>query len=245
MANRRMREITPDRGLHIAKGDVQKTFMQNQFRQLIDCWEPIRDRTREICPVRKKGFMLDRENGGMPSRKGPESRWERALWNLWGPQITPPAAELVPGVCQAIQTYQMPLKQHGNPGQINRKWGEVDLVGTDRNKHPVLIELKEPASKDPPLLAIMEVAAYGIAFSKSWDSGGLRREWDKVVGGNLPKLCPSPLKLVVAAPPPYWKTWDAAITKCSREIGDLRKLLKRDGFGLSFARLDCCGERLY
>ena len=138
--------------------------------------------------------------------------------------------------------YQMPLAQHENP-EVSENWGAVDLVGYNSSHYPVLIELKAPTSKESPLLAVMEVAAYGVAVLKIWnsDASNLSEEWHQA--RKMPEPTEKPeeelkeLNLVVAAPQPYWDNWSDKLAECRTEINRLTGKLKESGFPLHFVSL--------
>lgn len=233
-----MRQLRLERGFHIARSDVQRTYMTHQCEQLVRGWEDGVKATCEHAPARARDFKLQRQNGGMPARRSPEARWERALWNIWGPDITPPADAFVPEFCSRIQTYQMPLREHNNP-EINYGWGEVDLVGYDTTHRPVLIELKEPASNDAPCAAVMQLTAYGIAFRKAWENG-LHKEWQEAVGGCEDLRT---LRLMLAAPQPYWDNWSDELGRCHQGLSEIVGLMGGLNFEVRFVTLGCGGEQ--
>ena len=215
------RNIVAGKGLHKARKDVRKKYMKQQCEQLINCWPAMLARTVELAPTRHNDFKLSKANGGCPDITSKEYRWERSLWNIWGPEIVHPRSDFVPHLCKAIQTYQCPLQQQkkGRKKNSNAGWGKIDLVGYQKTKRPVLIELKEPGSDDEPLHAIMEIAAYGVAFKKAWEDtkGELKQEWKNAVGGfkGMDKL--GTLDLLVAAPKPYWKYFSKEISNCKKD----------------------------
>jgi hypothetical protein len=157
--------------LHRLKDEV------NQWRQLQAHIEGVTANIKDAiaatlasAPVRNLPFELDRTDGGNP--KGPEAKWERAIWDLWGRDFRSPSYFL-DDVCQYIHTFAMPLYATQNQDG----WGEVDLVGVDSNYLPVVIELKEPGAPDTPLKIMLQAAAYGIAIQKVWGEGPLREAW--------------------------------------------------------------------
>ena len=235
-----LKPIAPDKSLHQIKDMIQVRYMSEQCRQLNESWGQIVAKTRECAPIRKRDFKLDRDRASEVRKSSLEARWERALWCIWGPGMEGNLGELLPGVCQSFVTYQMPLQEHYAQSGVNRKWGKVDLLGKDEDGRPALIELKRSdAEGENPLRAITEIAAYGIAFRKAWEEGGLKQEWSESVA-ELSKALGT-INLVVLGTNNYWEVWNEYIARMEGHLDTLKNKLWHDGFALHFASVCCSG----
>jgi hypothetical protein len=71
-----------------------------------------------------------------------EDKWERAMYNRWGPQGSGPYLP----ICHRIQAYQFPLQA----SRKDKSWGKVDLLGIGSNFLPVPNELKKQKTTESP-----------------------------------------------------------------------------------------------
>lgn len=239
-----MAALDPRQGLHRLKYEIdQWGRMDANCKRLLECFDESVRCTRCKAPVRRKDFKLDRESAGHP--RGKEARWERAIWELWGPNFRT-KAWFLPDVCHYIQTYQMPLRQV----RADRYWQGIDLVGVGKGGLPVLIELKEPGSSNTPLFMMLEAVAYGLCIMKTWEAGPLRKAWQERVKvtsttaktGELRKI-----QLIGLAPEGYWQGFSSKkrelLAKADPALQQLQRKMERHGLIWHFATLPGAVER--
>lgn len=240
-----MAALDPTQGLHRLKYEIdQWAKMEANCKRLLDCFDEAVRCTRRDAPVRHGDFKLDRETAGHP--RGKEAKWERAIWELWGPNF-PTKAWFLPDVCRSIQTYQMPLQR----SNADRYWGKVDLVGVGRHGLPVLIELKAPASQNTPLFMMVEAAAYGLCVMKTWEAGPLRDAWrqlpSKVTSAGAKRAGLREIQLIGLAPEGYWQGLSSKkrqlLAEAERALQQLQSTMKRHGLIWHFATLPGAVER--
>jgi hypothetical protein len=145
--------------------------------------------------------------------------------------------------CDAIQTFQMPLKDRN----VDKKWGKVDLVGISSKNLPVVVELKKQDAKDTLHRMLIEALAYAIAVRKAWGDGGgaLAKGWsEKRPHVKVPALKEVPI--ICAAPSEFW----APRLNCGKRVSnqvfkdarqpflDLVEAISAQGFPVSFAQFD-------
>lgn len=178
----------------------QLAFAKEQTEDILRNLENLIENTRCKAPVRTKDFCLTRRTN--PKLTHEEDKWERAMYEKWGPLKG--SGEYVP-TCKRIQTYQYPLQA----SRKDRCWGKIDLLGIGPDFLPVPNELKKRKTNESPLRMLVEVAAYGFAIRKVWPN--LRKHWIKAVHGfgaspsNFPEtLDDLKLTLVGVAPEEYW-----------------------------------------
>ncbi len=238
-----MNTSTEIKGLHLLKDELtQWEYLCDHSESVLKNFDEHVKATYDDAPVRQKEFKLDREGAGRP--KGKEAKWERAIWQLWGPAF-PSEAWFLPGICKSIQTYQLPLF----PTRDTPHWRAIDLVGVDGHGLPVVLELKEPGSEDTPLFMMLEAAAYGICVMKNWKAGPLRREWKKrvtVSDKTASKGSLKQIKLVGLAPEGYWqglsKKKQEYLQEADKHLNKMIRAMKEHGLIWHFATLQGAKE---
>jgi hypothetical protein len=209
MVPKKGNKINPNLGLHELATSGEGYFQLGPAKQRT---EYIRSsltnlvkNTIERAPMRDGDFHLHRATDLQPGRKKgkhyEEHKWERAMYEAWGPQHKG-VGEFV-SVCKHIQTYQYPLKS----SHKNNRWGKIDLLGIGTDFLPVPIELKKRETNDSPLRMLVEVSAYGFAIQKVWPI--LKEHWIEALSwcGGSPSQFPATIKkvtLICAAPEEYW-----------------------------------------
>jgi hypothetical protein len=173
--------------------EEQATFILSNFEKLVK-------NTKDNAPKRKHDFCLARVTD--PKLTHEEDKWERAMYEKWGPRKGP--GEYVP-ICKHIQTYQYPIPAT----RKDSRWGEIDLLGIGADFLPVPNELKKRKAEESPLRMLVEVAAYGVAIQKVWPN--LREHWAGALCWfeGSPSRFPEELDrvtLVCVAPKEYWSS---------------------------------------
>lgn len=172
----------------------QLKYLARQAEALLDGIDDLIAATERVAPVRtRQPYVLVREAAGAPTNE--EARWERAIWSEWN--VARPEGFL-PGVCSDVISYQIMLRD----ANTDRKWGEVDLLGRSSDGAPVVIELKGPSSKEPPLRGIVEGLAYAIAIRKAWVPC-FGRQWCDRLQIATPEQFDR-VRTIFAAPADYW-----------------------------------------
>ena len=169
----------------------QTNFILSNFKKLVK-------NTKHDAPKRKNDFCLARVTD--PELTNEEDKWERAMYEKWGPLKG--SGEYV-SICKRIQTYQYPLQAT----RKDQRWGDIDLLGIGPDFLPVPNELKMQKAKESPLRMLVEVAAYGLALQKVWPN--LREHWAEALSWfeGSPSRFPEKLErvtLVCVAPKEYW-----------------------------------------
>jgi hypothetical protein len=221
--------------LHVIKGLFQKKYMGKQCELLRSILSQVIAATREVAPVREKLYLRKRSRSDREPRRE-EERLERCLYWHWNERTCQ-----LPGCWRNLVGYQVNLpRQRQAEG-----WGEIDLLGTNQDHLPVIVELKAGGSSYSPAAMLTQAAAYGVAIQKAWPER-LRAEWAKKVAGGT-DLCVSLKKctLVCAAPTEYWKKWVGDSPKARKvsieawkELSLLQKAFSDQGFPSIFVKLD-------
>jgi hypothetical protein len=218
--NRSMREIDVGEGLHVLKRDhFQKQYMGAQCDALRAGLARAIEATLAAAPVRREPYVLDRAALRIP--KGPEARWEQAIWNQWSRAESLPAV----GAWERIVSYQVMLRDtNGDAG-----WGEIDLLGVTEDARPVVIELKAPGASDTPAAMLVEAASYGLALQKAWLT--FERQWRErllqlgIDGASSSPAATPTIQLVCAAPTAYWANWIGSSPNARRVSAATRRSL--------------------
>ena len=201
---RSMRPMDPALGLHRLKREFQKKFMAEQCDQLTATLDAAIEATFRDAPVRRRRYLVDR-TGMERSPAGEEARLEWAMYRQWASS----SCEPVEDCWTRIINFQvnLPAKRDDD----NRDWGEIDLLGVAEDGLPVLIELKNGSSTEPPPRLVVQAAAYGLVLQKAWHF--LRAEWiQEIAKHGITSPVPTallPCRLVCAAPPEYWNVWSS------------------------------------
>src|SRR5437899_446276 len=87
-----------------------------------------------------------------------ERRLEARIWSRWRFDAHPT------GLWAKLVGSQVPLFR----SRHKAGWGHVDLLGIDKFRAPVVVELKKGESKEVPLRPVLEVVSYAIALRKNW-----------------------------------------------------------------------------
>jgi len=229
-----------DLGLHQMGKHFQKTYIEQQCKELIKILDASFEITECNVPIRENKFMLNvDESHGVEKPRRWEYILERAIWRQFNKQSQ--SDEFLPGKCSWIRSFQVPLRRiQSDPSKA------IDLLGVARDSFPVVIELKTDKSKESPLRALVEAVAYGIALRKNWNSpekSKFREEWNF----GLPSdACPCPGKLkkitlICIAPSDYWSNWkweSDSNLNIRKAMGDLILRLSQKGFNSYFAKFE-------
>lgn len=178
----------------------QRKYLAEQSTDILLHLDVLIRNTRDRSPCRSEGYRLARRCDTRTVPRIEEVRWERAMWNRWGP--CGQREFYLPG-CPHLQTYQFPLKKSGD----DSRWGKVDLLGVSTDHAPVVNELKRPGSEESVLRMLIEMVAYSIAVQEVWPK--LRPHWNSAMqqrfGGNVdaPHTLSRPLMIGVA-PQQFW-----------------------------------------
>jgi hypothetical protein len=180
--------------------NFQLPLAEEQTTLILSNFEKLVKNTKDNAPERKHDFCLARVTD--PKLTYEEDKWERAMYEKWGPRKGPD--EYVP-ICKHIQTYQYPIRAT----RKDSRWGEIDLLGIGADFLPVPNELKKRKAKESPLRMLVEVAAYGVAIRKVWPN--LREHWAKApcrLEGSPSQFPPTldRVTLVGVAPEEYWRS---------------------------------------
>jgi len=212
--------------------------IEKDCEELLACLDDDIRITIHEAPIReRKTFKLDRSGPGNPS--GPEAKLERRIWRQWGPQRQT-TEKFIPGVCEFVQSYWVPLYNAKNDG-----WAEIDMLGVAPDLSPVVIELKTGKSTESLLRLIIEPVAYWIALRKNWyaPTSRLRSEWGEFVGNGPEKL--EKLTLICAAQKKYWDKASGVKGVANRKemlslvcMQTLLNTFKNNGFNIIFASID-------
>jgi hypothetical protein len=196
---RSMRPINPLKGLHRIKRDFQKRIMAAQCDQLVAVVDDPIAATFKAAPVRERPYLVARTKVTL-NPGGSEARLERALHAQWSKDGCSP----VEGCWERLIAFQVNLPNKRD--QANADWGEIDLLGVAADGLPVIIELKDGTSHEPPAAVLVQAADYALALQKAWPV--FRAEW---LGAVCPKqplpTALHPARLVCAAPAAYWANW--------------------------------------
>lgn len=192
--------MDPSLGLHRLKREFQKKYAAEQCYQLTQMLDEAIAATFEQAPVRGRKYLADR-SAMTRTPAGKEAQLEWAIYRQW----SGPSCERVEGCWQRLINFQVNLPARRG----DKDWGEVDLLGVADDGLPVLIELKDGASPEPPPRLLVQAAAYGLALQKAWPS--FRGEWLRETAKHgftspLPTAL-LPCRLVCAAPHEYWDNW--------------------------------------
>ena len=111
---------------------------------------------------------------------------------------------------------------------------------------PVLIELKDGSSAEPPPRLLVQVAAYGLTLQKAWPR--FRAEWLREISKHgftspLPTAL-LPCRLVCAAPQEYWDKWSSD-TPMHVELQKLREAFALRGLPCEFATVHSTDSTTY
>jgi hypothetical protein len=180
----------------------QLTYAKEQAEDILSNLNDLVKNTKNAAPMRTKDFCLNRvTNRPLTQLTHEEDKWERQMYEKWGPKGS--GDEYIP-VCKRIQTYQYPLQDSFE----DEYWGKIDLLGIGTDFLPVPNELKRRESKESPLRMLVEVAAYGFAIRKVWPK--LREHWVEALSWfeGFPSQFPTTLDkvtLVCVAPNEYWR----------------------------------------
>jgi len=206
----KVRKIGPSRGLGLHElansGEgrdsfsFQLAFAKEQTEDILRNLDNLVENTKCKAPMRTKDFCLGRRT--KPKLTHEEDKWERAMYEKWGPPKGP--GEYVP-ICKRIQTYQYPLQA----SRKDRCWGKIDLLGIGADFLQVQNELKKRRTTESPLRMLVEVAAYGFAIQKVWPK--LKDHWVEALSwfGGSPSQFPATsdrVTLVGVAPDEYWSS---------------------------------------
>ncbi len=162
------------------------------------------------APGRSKYFRLN--TGRTAKIPVPiERRLEQAIWIA---SKNDSRAIQLGDICKTIHTYQFPLWRHkGDLSTVdvkglNKGWGKscIDLVGTDANGFPVVLELKKgDRSSSNPLHMVVEAALYGVAILQMWPD--ILPEWKHAFDRYAPPVPLQTCHLIGVAPVEYWRHW--------------------------------------
>lgn len=244
---RSMKVLSPKQGFHKAKNEIQKKYMESQATQVLENLDAFLQATWDSAPVRDQlhPYCLDRTIDRIPNRREGsidtwgESQWEAAAFAFFKCN---PINELP---FEGIISYQTLLRNDGKKGS---SWGEIDLMA-QKNRLPVVIELKSASKGEYLLRAILEVVANAIAIRKAWQAepSRLREDWAKVLP-QFEYLAPALDKIpcVIMAPEAYWtarldKSKKNSPAKTPEEarpvLSSLLKALANKGYPISFVEL--------
>jgi hypothetical protein len=233
-------EIDSSLGLHeIPKKAMQLTRINNAAEQLEKGLRLFIKNTESKVQERNQ-YVIKREDiGRISPGTGYEIRLERALWQKYHKQDQDGEPNFLPK-SPCIIGYSVAL--FNNRNQAN--WGEIDLMGVSQDGMPIPIELKKDTG-DNILKMIVQVAAYGVAVRRLWNSDkcGFRNSWTSL---ELPS-CSSAnksmerIECICLAPEDYWnRTFGQKGTKrregqVNRDSWEsIKKLVKKfDEFGVS------------
>jgi hypothetical protein len=118
----------------------QLKYAKEQIEDILWSLDDLVKNTIDKAPERKKDFCLDRVTNVPITHE--EDKWERAMYNRWGPQGSGPYLP----ICHRIQAYQFPLQA----SRKDKSWGKVDLLGIGSNFLPVPNELKKQKTTESP-----------------------------------------------------------------------------------------------
>jgi hypothetical protein len=226
---RTIRAINPAKGLHRIKRDFQKRFMAEQCEQLVGCLDEAIAATFKAAPVRERRPYLVMRTQVTLNPAGKEARLERALHAQWSKEGCSP----VEGCWERLIAFQVNLPNKRD--EENRDWGEIDLLGVGVDGLPVVIELKDGESDEPPPRVLVQAAAYALALQKAWPT--FRAEWLAVVRPDRPMpTALHPAQILCVAAEAYWTKWQLA----SRErtaLNRLRDALRERGLPSAFVGL--------
>lgn len=205
-----MNIIGPKISLHKAMDKIQLRYMAEQANSISTNIESHIHATESSAPVRRNPYKLDRPNKTFramkPSNPFQEKHWEEAIFQKWCEQEDGLSDDMP---FRRIISYQVMLRDR-NSGEVNRGWGEVDLIGASADRSPVVVELKSKTS-EYLLRGIIEGLAYAIAIRKAWRDDQHRSIWNQRVGRDGDGPITS-VPVVVAAPTYCWDCW----IKCSQ-----------------------------
>lgn len=208
--NKKLNGLRPDRSLHQVKDLLRLKYAEEQARFLVKHLDPLLEATANVAPVRQPGhgYPLNRDVPVRRLNKSPKTRdrwmekhWEEASFLKWRGSDTGLESSVV---FRRLVAYQVMLRETNE----DKGWGEIDLLGMDRQSLPVVVELKSKPG-ETLLRAITEAVAYGVAIKKAWNAepSQFREDWKSAVD---PQVCDrkkiTNIHSVIAAPTSYWST---------------------------------------
>jgi hypothetical protein len=194
--------------------------------------------TQAPSRTRKQGFRL----AGDARRKDPtkiNEKHERSLEDRLLQCCKLGQARIPPGPVPWLNIVQKQVPLYDTLYKAG--WDKMDLFGLGEHGLPVVIELKKGANREPPLRALLEAAAYGVALRKVWPE--FRPELIERLKGHGEWLIPIEIEqvlLVVAAPGSYWAHWRKDRCKFRLAIPSFRRLTEeftRANFPVSLIEL--------
>jgi hypothetical protein len=228
----KMHEILLEPGLHGCLKNLQKAFLSSQCVQIEERLDALIEKTRAAIPGRKQNFYFNVPHGETLIPSYLEAKLERAIWRY---AHNSQNVEGLGNACVRIHSYQVPLTVHGAP-HLNRGWAEFDLMGTNNDGLPVVLELKTDASRSSnPLHMTLEAAKYGVALLQMWPH--MLTEWKEAFNEDAPKAPLKTCQLIGIAPDKYWTYWfnSKRQARLWRPLKSLATKLAERGLPISFA----------
>src|SRR4051812_34024006 len=125
-----MNPLDPTTGLHVLKSRFQKKYMGEQCEFLLAHLDEVIHHTFRFAPVRNRPYLVDHANARRPEH--PEGQLERALHAQWVGECEPAV-----GCWDRLVAFQVNLPNE----RSDEGWGEIDLLGMNTARLPVVIEL--------------------------------------------------------------------------------------------------------
>jgi len=232
-----------DLGFHQMGKVLKRTYILDHFKELLEIkvFEDAYQATQNHVPRRFKRYFSDAHKGGAPADSSREAKFERGIWDEYGPNSKKAWKSFFKDDHVCILDYQFPLfAKRGKEG-----WGAIDLLGADKNDLPVVIELKSDVSQETPLRMLIESFAYGIAIRTLWNCprSKLKTQFiQKIKVDNPPHL--NRLSLILLAPENYWKGWEEWLIdgkpqpKARESFKRLSEMIEGKGFRIVLAKLN-------
>ena len=203
----KIKTIEAGMSLHNVMNMIQLRYMAEQAQQVSRHISALLENTFRAAPVRRKPYKLRRPDtprvlrwpARSPRDEWMEKHWEEACFHAWKDSDAG-LDEDVP--FRRLVSYQVMLRDQN----IDKGWGEVDLLGESQVNTPVIVELKSKAS-EYLLRAVVEGVAYAVAIKKAWAHGNLRQQWqERVEVVSSPTLLTT-VPIAVVAPSYCWGRW--------------------------------------
>jgi len=239
-----MKHMNPELGLHGLGQDnpFQWSYLTKQCQEVVRHLDRLIEVSWDKVPMRQGGFDLNVDpKAKVPWKPGVNDLTPHDRAKLMDPSMRERILEykilqygkdkkkspvpVLDGVCNKIQSYQVPLCRERAPKGTNYGWKAIDLLGSTVYSLPLIVELKCDNVKDvkrtneTPLRMIVEAAAYGVALRKMWEAQkspfkeewrkeryfAFNEEWRKKYELKLQDRSPLSCRLVGLAPATYWE----------------------------------------
>lgn len=139
------------RKIDFKKNDYDKSYQDNEITSLLitNAWERIALSQNAISNARQTGFFMEthRGVGGRPVARPNEKHMVLAMYNMIN----------LPNLGTVLD-YETPLRQPNV--RVDRKNGKIDMIIKNKDDCILIVEAKNPESKELGVRAVMEIYTY-------------------------------------------------------------------------------------